>query len=87
MLGDLEHKTNGIVKDLQRCEGRRQPRRKTDINDGTDDLRDMADGSSIGELISHISREASAFWATNGTRRLRRGGRRSAGRVVDSTVQ
>jgi hypothetical protein len=43
VLRDLENQAVALVVGLQRCEDRRQLAFESDVDDGADDLRDLAD--------------------------------------------
>ena len=86
VLRNLKHQANLVVEDLQTRENRRQALLEPDVDDGSDDLANLADGAGTSELISDLSaRAAGCFrwrWLYS---RLRRSS--GGGGEVDGTVE
>lgn len=84
MLRYLQNQPDRVVQNLQSRQDRRQPLVESHIDDGSDDLADLPDGASTGELVGDLSAGAACFRGRWCRRRLRRSCR---GGVVEDTVE
>lgn len=61
VLRHLQNQPDRVIQHLQRRQDRRQPLVEPDVDDGPDDLADLADGPGAGELVGDLSARGGGF--------------------------